>query len=256
MTFSLRKFLLTSAVAATVVLPAAAGPAAAFDAAQRKEIESIVRDYLLANPEVMLEVQDALEAKQTAAQRDQQKDAITAQSTKIFDNATDPVLGNPDGTATVVEFFDYNCGYCRRALSDMVSMMENDSELKFVLKEFPILGPDSVAAHRVAFAFNDLYPDKYTAFHLRLLGFDGRADEDVAIRIAKELGADEGALRAKMADASVTQRIQATYKLANDLGINGTPAYVIGDEVISGALGEDVLTTKVANVRACGSTVC
>jgi protein-disulfide isomerase len=256
MAFDLRQSFLATVTAAAVLLPAATGPAAAFDANERKEIETIIRDYLIANPEILLDVQDALQEKQLAEQRQQQTAAINSQSKAIFDNASDPVLGDPDGTATVVEFFDYNCGYCQRAMSDMVSMMENDPKLKFVLKEFPILGPDSDAAHRVAFAFNDLYPDKYTEFHLRLLGYEGRADEEAALRIATELGGDEAALRQRMADASVDERIRNNYQLATTLGITGTPAYVIGDEVISGALGQKVLTDKIANVRECGSTAC
>jgi len=256
MAISLRKLLLNTALAAAVVLPAATAPAAAFDDAERKEIETIIHDYLLENPEVMLEVQEALTTKQMAAQRAEQQDAIASQSEKIFQSPADPVLGNPDGSVTVVEFFDYNCGFCKRALSDMVSMMENDSELKFVLKEFPILGPESEEAHRVAYAFFDLYPEKYAEFHLRLLGGDGRANEEAAMRIATDLGADEEALRKQMEDPTITDRIRSTYELANALNITGTPAYVIGDEVVSGALGEDVLTTKIANVRECGSTVC
>jgi protein-disulfide isomerase len=256
MAISLRKLLLHTAVAAAVVLPAATGPAAAFDDAERAEIETIIHDYLLENPELLLEVQEALTAKQVAAQRAQQQDAIAGQSENIFESPADPVLGNPEGSVTVVEFFDYNCGFCKRAMTDMVSMMESDSELKFVLKEFPILGPDSEAAHRVAFAFNDLHPEKYTEFHLRLLGGEGRANEETAMRIATDLGADEAALRKQMADDSVSERIRNTYELANALGISGTPAYVIGDEVVSGALGQEVLSTKIANVRECGSTVC
>lgn len=256
MAFSLRKTLLNTAVAAAVVLPAAAVPAAAFDDAERQEIETIVRDYLIANPEILLEVQEALTERQVAAQRAQQQDAISGQSAAIFEHASDPVLGNPEGSVTVVEFFDYNCGYCKRAMSDMLTMMENDSELKFVLKEFPILGPDSEAAHRVAFAVNDLYPEKYAEFHLRLLGGEGRADEDSAMAIATDLGGDEDAIRKQMDDPSIVTRIRETYELANALGISGTPAYVIGDEVVSGALGEEVLMDKVANVRECGSTVC
>ncbi|QKV18012.1 DsbA family protein [Oricola thermophila] len=256
MALPMRKLVLHTAVAAAVLLPAATGPAAAFDDAERKEIETIVRDYLLANPEVLLEVQQALTAKQMAEQRDQQQKAIASKSDSIFGDSRDPVLGNPEGNVTIVEFFDYNCGYCKRALTDMVSMMEGDSELRFVLKEFPILGPESEEAHRVAFAFHDLHPDRYTEFHLRLLGGEGRANEESAMRIALDLGADEAALRRQMEDDSVIERIRDTYQLATELGISGTPAYVIGDEVVSGALGEEVLATKVANVRECGSTVC
>lgn len=219
-------------------------------------IITTMREYLLENPEFMLDVQDALQEKQQSAQREQQAEAIESQKANIFESLADPVLGNPEGSVTVVEFFDYNCGFCKRAMSDMISMMEDDTELKFVLKEFPILGPDSEAAHRVALAFFDLKPEAYPEFHLRLLGFDGRAGEESAIRIATDLGVDEAELRAQMGDPSIAERVRATYALANELGITGTPAYVIGDEVVSGALGESVLSQKVANVRECGSTVC
>ena len=141
-------------------------------------------------------------------------------------------------------------------MNDMLTMMEADSELRFVLKEFPILGEDSQDAHRVAHAFNDLMPERYMEFHMRLLGFNGRANRDVAMRIATELGADEAAMQDLLAAGKIDDRIRATYKLASDLGINGTPAYVVGDEVVAGALGEQVLTVKVANVRQCGSTLC
>ena len=238
-----------------VVKETAAEPAPT-PALDKVAINAAIREFLLENPEIMLEVQDALQEKQMVAQREQQGEAIAAQKTNIFDNMSDPVLGNPDGDIAVVEFFDYNCGYCKRAMSDMIAMMENDPELKFVLKEFPILGPDSEASHRVALAFSDIMPEKYPEFHLRLLGFDGRASEESAMMIATDLGADEAELRARMEDPSISERIRATYALANELGITGTPAYVIGDEVVSGALGEQVLMTKVANVRECGSTVC
>ena len=237
---------------------AAPAPVVVAEAApiDKEQINAAIREYLLENPEIMLDVQDALQEKQQAQQRLAQSGAIEDNRAAIFENMVDPVLGNREGADTVVEFFDYNCGFCQRAMADMVSMMEDDSELKFVLKEFPILGPDSEAAHRVALAFQDLHPEKYAEFHLRLLGFDGRANEELAVRIATELGAGEPKLPTRMQDASIDERIRNTYALASELGITGTPAYVIGDEVISGAMGQSVLTQKIANVRECGSTVC
>jgi protein-disulfide isomerase len=256
MTISFPRILVASAFALCAALPVGISPASAFDKDERAEIEKIIKEYLLANPELMLEVQSALEEKQMAEQRSEQRSAIETASAAIFENGSDPVMGNPDGKETVVEFFDYNCGFCKRAMNDMLTMMENDGELRFVLKEFPILGPDSEAAHRVAFAFNDMHPEKYGEFHIRLLGYEGRATEDSALKIAKDLGADEAALRAQMGDSGISARIRETYELANTLGITGTPAYVIGDEVVSGALGDKVLAEKVANVRQCGSTFC
>ena len=243
-------------VFASAMLFAAALPAAAFDDAERSEIETIVREYLLENPELLLEVQEAYERKRAIVERQQQLETIGALNAAIFDDPNDPVVGNTDGSVTIVEFFDYNCGFCKRAMNDMLSMMETDGELRFVLKEFPILGEDSQDAHRVAYAFNDLMPERYMEFHVRLLNYNGRADGDVAMRIATELGADEAAMRERMAGGTINDRIRTTYRLAEELGINGTPAYVVGDEVVAGALGEEVLTTKVANVRQCGSTIC
>ncbi|TCD14508.1 DsbA family protein [Oricola cellulosilytica] len=256
MTYGFRSLLAIIALGAAVALPGATISAGAIDASDRAEIETIVREYLLENPEILLEVQQALEERQAVAQREQRIDAIASRKEAIFEDKNDPVLGNPEGNITIVEFFDYNCGFCKRAMNDMITMIENDDELRFVLKEFPILGPDSEGAHRVAFAFNDLMPENYGEFHLRLLGFDGRATEDVAMRIATELGADEAAIRKQMAAGGIPARVRNTYDLANVLGINGTPAYVVGDEVVAGALGESVLTAKIANVRQCGSTLC
>jgi protein-disulfide isomerase len=166
------------------------------------------------------------------------------------------VLGNPKGDVTVVEFFDYNCGYCKRALIDMDSMIKADPNLRFVLKEYPILGEDSVKAHVVAQAFRNTMPDKYAEFHRALLGGEARADEGRAIEIAVSLGAKEADLRKAMEDAAIGATFDKNHQLATALGITGTPSYVIKDDVVFGAMGADVLSTKVANVRKCQSTAC
>lgn len=223
---------------------------------ERVRIEQIVRDYLLRNPEILAEVQVALEQKREAEKRLAQREAIESSEAAIFQSRQDPVIGNPDAKIAVVEFFDYNCGYCKRALKDMNRMVEADPDLKFILKEFPILGPDSQKAHEVAMAFNMLMPEKYSEFHTTLLSGPGRADEATAIRIAVSLGADEDSLREKMQDESIAQSFGQTYEIANQLGITGTPSYVVGDEVIFGALGERYLTQKVANVRECDRATC
>lgn len=219
-------------------------------------IEAIIKNYLIANPEIMLDVQAALETKQREKQRIAQLEAISSHSEAIFRSSKDGIVGNPDGNVTIVEFFDYNCGYCKRALSDMNALVSTDSELRFVLKEFPILGDDSKAAHVVSMAFRTLYPEEYPVFHRRLLGDPGRANEDKAMAIALDLGADEAALRQEMQNPEIQQIFSNTYELANNLSISGTPSYVVGDEVVFGALGRDVLGEKVANYRNCESTVC
>ncbi|WP_420961796.1 DsbA family protein [Brucella sp. IR073] len=215
----------------------------------RAAVEQIVRDYLIKNPEVMLEVQSALEAKQAAAARDGQREAISANADKLFKSPGDAVFGNPNGDVTVVEFFDYNCGYCKHALPDMDALIKSDSNIRFVMKEFPILGPDSVKAHIVAQAFKALMPEKYLEFHRTLLGNQGRATEDSAIALAVKLGADEAKLREKMKAPDITEAFQINYQLANALNITGTPSYIIGNEVVPGAIGLEGLAEKIAEQR-------
>lgn len=223
----------------------------------RAEIEKIVREYLITNPEVLLEAQAALEDKQKEQQRVAQVAVIEDAKADIFNAAFDGVVGNPNGKVTVVEFYDYNCGYCKRALPDMQAMTEQDPELRFVLKEFPILGPDSHNAHVVSMAFHRLMPEKYGEFHTRLLGGQGHATEANAVKIALELGADEAKLREEMKSPAIAEAFQNTYDLANKLSITGTPSYVIGQEVVFGALGQELLTEKVAAAKAaCTEAAC
>ena len=222
----------------------------------RAQIEAIIHDYLLNNPEVLAEAQKALEAKQEAAQKAAQKSLIAEAKDAIFTSEHDGIVGNPDGKVTIVEFFDYNCGYCKRAMADMDAMVAADKDLRFVLKEFPILGEDSQKAHVVAQAVQRMMPEKYGAFHRKLLSSKGRADEAKAIAIAVEMGADEKALREKMQDPSIMDSFRSAYELANKLSITGTPSYVVGDEVVFGALGREVLSAKIENLRSCNSTSC
>jgi protein-disulfide isomerase len=225
-------------------------------AADKAAIEAIVHDYLVKNPEVMLEVQDALEKKQSEAQRVAQQNVVEGSAKQIFDAPYDGIVGNPDGKVTIVEFFDYNCHFCKGAMADMQALVKENKDLRFVLKEFPILGEDSAKASVVSMAFRKLMPEKYGDFHQELLGGKGRADEEKAIKIALSLGADEAALRKGMKDPAIQQDIQSTYDLANKLSISGTPSYVVGDEVVAGALGKKVLDEKLANMRACDHTAC
>ncbi|OWV79636.1 disulfide bond formation protein DsbA [Rhizobium sp. R634] len=241
------------ALVASVALPF---PAAALDDQQKKEFGEFIKQYLIENPEIMLDVQEALQKKQEAARLVKANMAIEENSTDIFESKNDVILGNPKGDVTVVEFFDYNCSYCRHALPDMQAMLKKDKNVRFVLKEFPILGPDSVAAHKVADAFRKVAPEKYADFHVALLSSEGRASEDSAIAVASTLGVSEDKLRAEMAKSPNDEIVQATYQLASSLGISGTPSYVIGTELVPGAVGLDDLESKVKNMRSCGKTAC
>lgn len=253
MTFRSKSVLAAIGLVGLMALPTTAS---ALDDSQKQEFGAFIREYLMANPEILDEMQAALEAKKQDEQSKVAQAAISSNKDAIFNEKSDIVIGNPKGDVSIVEFFDYNCGFCKRAMSDMTNIVEQDPNVRFVLKEFPILGPDSLAAHRVSMAFRKMMPEKYREFHLELLGGDVHATEAHAIDIATSLGADEAKLREGMKDPSVDASIKQAYTLANELGISGTPSYVVGDEAVFGAMGADVLLEKIANVRACKSTTC
>jgi protein-disulfide isomerase len=215
----------------------------------RVEIENIVRDYLVKNPELLLDMQQALETKQREEQRVASLEVIETAKGEIFNAAYDGIVGNPNGKTTIVEFYDYNCGFCKRAQEDMLALTAADPDLRFVLKEFPILGPDSTKAHVVSMAFRALMPEKFGDFHNQLIGSPGRASEAAAIKIALGLGVDEANLREEMKNPAINEAFSKTYDLANKLAITGTPSYVVGNEVVFGALGQDVLAQKIAEAR-------
>jgi protein-disulfide isomerase len=226
-------------------------------ALDRDEIEAIVRNYLVSNPEILVEVQAALETQHEEQRRVAQLDTIKNASDRLFNADYDGLIGNPAGTVTVVEFFDYNCSYCKRALDDMEKLVAANPDLRFVMKEFPILGPDSQKAHQVSMAFRTLAPEKYSEFHKKLLGTQGRANEAAAVRVATSLGVDEAALRAEMQNPEINTAFDETYDLANRLAVTGTPSYVIGQEVVFGAMGYKVLAQKIEETRAaCATATC
>ena len=233
-----------------------AAPAMALDDKQKEEFGAFIKEYLIQNPEILLDVQTALQEKQEKARTVAASQAVESNKDAIFAAKGDMVLGNPKGDVTVVEFFDYNCGYCKHALEDMNTILEQDKNVRFVLKELPILGPDSMAAHKVSAAFKQIAPEKYADFHRTLLGAEGRATEESAIEVASALGVTEDAIRKQMAAAPGDAEVKQAYQLAGALGVSGTPSYVVGNEAVFGAVGAGALQEKIANVRACGKTEC
>lgn len=225
---------------------------------ERGEIEAVVRDYLVGNPEILIEMQAALESRQEEAQRMAQVDTIKNASGTIFNASYDGLIGNPAGTVTIVEFFDYNCGYCKRALDDMMTMMEADPKLKFVLKEFPVLGPGSLDAAKISIAvrMQDQSGKKYLDFHRRLLGTRGEANRDRAMAAAKEAGLNMAQIERDLKSEEIDATLLESVQLADALGISGTPSYVIGGEVVPGAVGHATLMKHVQSVRKCGTVNC
>ena len=237
-------------------LPGHAG-AAEFSALQKGEIEKIVRDYLVSHPEVLQEAMAELEKRQAAGEAEKHQAAVKEHAQALFSSPRQVVIGNPKGDVTFVEFFDYNCGYCKRAMADMLTLMKQDPKLKVVLKEFPVLGPGSVEAAQVAVAvrMQDKTGQKYLQFHERLMGGRGQANKAAALAAAKDVGMNMAQLEKDMAAPEVKETLQESFKLAEALGMNGTPSYVIGDSVVVGAVGLEALREKV-NTSRCGKAAC
>jgi protein-disulfide isomerase len=231
--------------------------AQSFSEPQRGEIEKIVRDYLLSHPEVLEEVSAELSKRQTAAETEKHEAAVAKNAQAIFSSPRGVTIGNKDGDVTFVEFFDYNCGYCKRAMADMLDLMKADPKLKVVLKEFPVLGPGSVEAAQVAVAvrMQDPTGKKYLDFHQKLLGGKGQADKARAMAAAKDVGVDMAKLEKDLASPEVRATLEENFKLAEDMGMNGTPSYVIGKQVVIGAVGVDNLKEKIGVAR-CGKATC
>lgn len=257
MTLSFRFIAIVGTLSAALVafaLPQTSR-AAEFSKAQTTEIEQIVRDYLLKNPEVLEEALQELQKRRQAAEAAKSKEAVKVHAKQLYNSQDQAVFGNPNGNVTFVEFFDYNCPYCKRAMGDMLALMKSDPDLKVVLKEFPVLGEGSVEAARVAFAVRRQAPKRYLEFHTKLLGGRGRANEARALAVAKEMGLDIARIRKDMKSPEVDKALQQDFGLAQALGLNGTPSYVVGDEIIVGAVGLDTLKQKIARAR-CGKDVC
>jgi protein-disulfide isomerase len=238
--------------ASPATAPASATAASeAFSAAQAREIENIVKNYLVQHPEVLQEAMEALDRRQKEAEAEKARVTIKDNKATIFNSTHQVVLGNPQGKVTMVEFFDYNCAFCKRALGDMLDLLKTDSDLKFVLKEFPVLGPGSVEAAHVAVAarMQDPSGKKYMEFHQKLLGSRGPADKMRALAVAKDIGFDMARLEKDMNSDEVRATIEENIKLADALGVSGTPTYVVGDEVVVGAVGLDELRAKIKSER-------
>jgi protein-disulfide isomerase len=225
--------------------------------AQRGDIERIVREYLISHPEVLQEAMAELEKRTAEAEAAKHQAAVKEYSKEIFNSPRQVVLGNPKGDVTMVEFFDYNCGYCKRAMQDMLTLLKTDSNLKVVLKEFPVLGPGSVEAAKVAAAVHiqDKTGKKYLEFHQKLLGGRGQADKAHALAAAKDVGLDVGRIEKEMESPDVKAMLDESFKLAEALGLNGTPSYVVGKDVVVGAVGLDALKEKI-NSNRCGKPSC
>jgi protein-disulfide isomerase len=219
------------------------------------QLNPLIENYLLGDPKILQRMSEALDVAQRAEQEESTRVAMAGFRDAIFNSPDDVVLGNPEGDVTIVEFFDYNCGYCRSALPDMATLLAEDPNLKVILKEFPILSNESIDAARVAVLVGQSDVD-YWQFHEALFSSRGKVDKAVALNAAADLGLSPVDLELRMGEEQVAQSIQGSYQIAEALGITGTPTYIIGEEVIPGAIGADELRARIADMRECGRTQC
>lgn len=264
MTDSRRSYLLVAVLAAGISLAVTLVAFSAlrgtlvrdYLASHPEDVQRIVKDYFVKNPAVMKEVLEAVLGSQPGGPSNEpildKTAAIASNAQLLFASPRQVTLGNPEGDVSIVEFFDYNCGYCRRAMADMLTLIKDDPKLRVVLKEFPILSPGSVEAARVAVAvrMQDPTGQKYLDFHQKMFESPGQADKGKALAAAKQAGLDMGRLEKDLASEEVNESLAESAKLAQALGIDATPCYVVGNNVVLGALGAEVLKDKIQGVRS------
>jgi len=213
-----------------------------------ERIKELVYEAIRENPVIILEAVEILQARDDEAQAQAQSDILSGQRDLLENDPNAPVLGNPDGDVTVVEFFDYNCPYCRRAMPEVQALLDFDPNVRLVYREWPILGDGSVFAARAALASRK--QGKYEEFHWAMMGMTGRAEEASVLRIAREIGLDIDQLMADMDGPEIDEHIQTSMQLTQALGFSGTPSFVIGDNLIPGLVEADALIEMVEETRA------
>ena len=245
------------ALAATVAFAALAAPAQAqMTPAQKAEIETVIREYLLKNPEIIQETLIELEKRNREAEQAQRTAALKELGPALA-SAKTGVVGNPKGDVTLIEFFDYNCGFCKKGLADMQRLVKEDPNLRIVLKDLPILSPASRDAAAIAVAVkNQVKPEAFWDFHVKLMSKTGQIGKQQALDVAKEIGADMARIEKDSTAPEVGMAFEEARKAADGLGLSGTPSYVIADDVVIGAVGYDQLKARIASVRKCGKTQC
>ncbi len=224
------------------------------DPAQRRITEEIVRDYILRNPEIVLEAIRILQAREQAAVGERALHAVAANNTELRHDPTTPVGGNRDGDVTIVEFFDYACPYCRNAHPILAQLAKDDPNVRIVYKEFPVLGEASVAAARVGVAVHLLAPARYEAFHAAMFQARGRLSVELAVQTAVEVGVDRVRLLDAINSEEVSALIAKNVRLAEAIGVNGTPGFLIGDTIVPGLIQADQLKQLIAQARDACST--
>ena len=238
------RFVLLVLACASIALQAYS---AEIPAEQRQAIEGIVHDYLMKNPEVLL---DALRSARKKLHRDAEakaEKALNDRRTEIFDDPATPMGGNAQGDVTIVEFFDYRCPYCKQMQPSLETLLKEDHKLRFVYKEMPVLGAASVAAAHAALAAQR--QGKYEAFHTAMMAAKGQITDDTVFKVASSVGLDIDRLKRDMTAPAIAEAINNNLVLAEALNITGTPGFIIGGKIVTGALDPESLRKRIADAR-------
>lgn len=247
MNFHAAKLSLLTLAGASIFAFAAPAAAQSFDDAQKSDIKEIVRELLSEEPEMVMNALNAYQAKQQE-ERARAAEQSLEKYAEYFNGDDLLTAGNPEGDVTIVEFFDYNCGYCKRAFDDLQSLINEDNNVRVVFEEFAILGPSSELKSRWAAAAHE--QGKYFEFHTALMEAKGQLDEAALTKLGEDLGLDTAKLKADAKSDKVNDRITKAKEIARDLNISGTPAFIIGGKLYPGYLGEGGLKTRVEEIRA------
>jgi protein-disulfide isomerase len=240
--------LAASSLGGILAAPAPVAAQRAIDPAQKAQIEAVVRQYILEHPEIVVEALQAMQMRREAEAVQRQQQALESSREALVSAKGDPVGGNPQGDVTLVEFFDYQCGYCKAVHPSLRDLMGEDRNLRVVYKEFPILGPASVTAAKAALAA--ARQGKYEPMHDALMELRGQLDDAKVMRVAESLDLDLERLKADMESVEILATIERNMDLARRLEINGTPAFVIGDQLVPGAVPLEQLKEAVGKARA------
>lgn len=233
--------------AAFALSPAARAADDTFTSAQRQAIEKIVHDYLVNHPEALVEALQAADNKMKRDAHDKAQSALLAHKREIFEDPNTPVGGNPKGSVSLVEFFDYRCPYCKEVEPAIEKLADGDKDLRFVYKEFPVLGPASLTAAKAALAARK--QGKYAEFHRAMMALKGAIDDASVFKVAASVGLDLGRLKRDMKDPEIERELKANNDLARALDIDGTPGFVIGNTIVPGAVSLDALKKLIDDAR-------
>jgi len=233
---------------------ATAAPASTLTDAQRAEIEDVIKTYLTKkNPEVLMEAMQELQKRQQVETENKNKTALTSNHDKLYSDASSPIGGNPKGDVTVVEFFDYQCGYCKMSEPTVEKLLKEDKNVKFIYKDFPILGPSSTLAAKAALA--SVKQGKYQKLHDALMtatfshGAKPKEDEDTVYKTAKDVGLDVDKLKKDMNEDEISKIVADNVALGTEIGARGTPTFIIGEAVFPGAMEYPQLKKAVEDAR-------